>query len=292
MGKFDNIVDAARGVGRAAGVAGAASRVAMMSRKVGGNRSLRALLGNSDVAAKAAKKGDDVAKAAAKAANKGDDAADVAKAASRAGKKASKKGAKAGKKADVAADAAKTGDAADVAKRSKLSRIASSCANNPTMCVAGVGIVGYTAKKYIGMSEEEGKCLNTCYPEDWKEYREGEISEPNYKVIDGVSKDKSLNYSQLYEAEMDGDLCTPDNLEKEIIPKDINGCDTFCKKKCGFGIRDIVSESVEDVVGGAKDVALGVTDGVLKGSGIGDMLSWLPYVVAAICILYLGSLFV
>jgi hypothetical protein len=184
---------------------------------------------------------------------------------------------KAGTKAAVAGTKAVVAGAAIAAR---------ACAKNPKLCMTGIAsaaVAGYLTDRYLDMSEDEKKCLNMCFPEDWHDYVDGTIDAPNYKVKAGNSKtDSDLKYASYYENEGDSDaLCTLDNLAYQEIEITTDSCNEYCEWKCGFDYSDVIKEAVDDGIETGKKVgtaaadaaAAAAADVLLYGGGmLGDLL--------------------
>jgi hypothetical protein len=172
------------------------------------------------------------------------------------------------KGASAAAGAATSG--AKLAKKGTLAA-ADACKKNPLLCAAGVATIGtslYTAKKYGDMKEDQKDCIQLCYPEDWSEYVEGKIPQPNYKVMDGVSrKDPALKYAHLF-PEMEDKVCNLENLKKQSIIEGKESCDKFCEKACEIDATDVIANVVKDGASAVGKVGGAAVEGAAEGLGL------------------------
>ena len=154
-----------------------------------------------------------------------------------------------------------------------ITSAANACIKNKKMCVGAavaVGVGAYMYDKYGEMDKEQKQCMTTCFPEDWQEYVDGEISTPNYKVIGGRSKkDQELTYAALYEDDdMKNNLCTLEKLAENNIPEGKDSCNEFCEAVCDFDVNDLVRETASDLTGGASTLGGAAWQGFFDGLGI------------------------
>tara|TARA_B100001093_G_scaffold3139_3_gene3237 strand:- start:8695 stop:9546 length:852 start_codon:yes stop_codon:yes gene_type:complete len=177
-----------------------------------------------------------------------------------------------GKKVD------KVGGAAKVAKKGIGAKIIGAseklgkmCKDNPKSCagsIAAVGVAAYAAEKYKNATKEQKDCLALCYPEDWHDYKNGEIDEPNYKIESGYSLiDTSLSYANYY-PDLKDDLCTPETLAAANIASGKQSCDQFCEKKCDFDLEDVIEDTAYGITSGVSGTAAAAVSGTLDGVGL------------------------
>lgn len=222
--------------------------------------------------------------------------AGAAKAAREAALRAGRSGARGGRVvARAGANAGRVAARAGAKVGRGVAGAARACIKNKKMCagaVAAAGVGAYMYDKYGDMEDEKKQCMSTCFPEDWQEYVDGQISTPNYKVIGGRSKkDQDLTYAELYEDdEVKGSLCTLETLAANKIPEGKDSCNQFCEEACGFDFNDLVRETVSDATGGAKNLGDSVFEGIFDGLGI-DFKQVKKYgIIALVTILILSVL--
>jgi hypothetical protein len=128
-------------------------------------------------------------------------------------------------------------------------RVGKMAMNNPQLAImaAGMGYTAYQAyNKDKELDEEEKKCYNVCYPKDWTNYKDGEISKPTYQ--------NETSEGQTFISEGgDGSLfCTPENTVAINIPStDSDHCDKYCGVVCDQG--GVFENLIQDALGGALD---------------------------------------
>ena len=153
-----------------------------------------------------------------------------------------------------------------------VKKVGKACAGNPALC-AGAGISGYLAiDSYKKLKKEEKECYNLCIPDDWDKFKNGDKTEPTYKLKNAVSPyDPTIKYEELYPDHEDM-LCTKSNMMTDgINPSEKDSCDKFCQNVCGFELTEVLSKSAETVGGTAADVvtagAGAAADGLLPDIG-------------------------
>lgn len=165
-----------------------------------------------------------IAKSGAKAAS------NAASAAASAAKKGAKKG------ADVAASAAK-----------KAAKAASD--NASTLIKGGLAVGGalYLEDKFKDAKEDIKNCMKVCLPENWDDYKYGDLKKTDlkYRVLEGEDADPNQP------------LCT----------KSIEDCGNYCDDKCvELHEYEIPGSNLLD---GATDAAGGAFKGFLDVLGLG-----------------------
>jgi hypothetical protein len=161
-------------------------------------------------------------------------------------------------------------------KKRKKNKMLQFCGSNPKICTGGIvaaGFAAYVGNKYKNLKEDEKKCLERCYPNNWAEYVEGVDTEPLYK-----STKDPLQFALLddeIKEELENELCNKDNLTKKNIPESKTSCDEFCKDTCKATFSKAFDESISDVGRGAGDLSKGFMESIkkmfeefLKGLGI------------------------
>lgn len=145
--------------------------------------------------------------------------------------------------------AAKYGTKAGSTLGSSAKRVGKMAMNNPQLALmaAGMGYTAYQAyNKDKELEEEEKKCYSICYPNDWTNYKNGEISKPTYK--------NETTEGQTYISDGgDGSLfCTPENTVAMNVPStDPDHCDKYCEVACDQG--GVFENLLQDALGGALD---------------------------------------
>lgn len=179
----------------------------------------------------------------------------------------------------------------DYDKPGTFSRVTKACTDNAALCL-GAGLIGATVakhgyEKYEELEKEQKQCINLCLPDDWFEYKDGEIDEPTYKTKDAVApNDETVKYAPLYEDdETPAMLCTKDNLMKKGINSDKYGCDTFCKDVCEYDATDVVGGAVGDAADSIFNTVTGGVEDLFNSifGDIGGMVQNAMLIGCAVC---------
>jgi hypothetical protein len=170
----------------------------------------------------------------------------------------------------------------------KSSSLANSC---KTKCVAGglgAAVGGYFLwDAWKEAEEEQRKCLNLCYPEDWRAYRNNEINRPTYKTSNAVSPyDDTIKYKELHDEGKGDLLCTPNNLrDSGLSTNEKTHCDQFCSETCDFSFRDVINGAAKNARNTGLDILLAPLKSVF--GEFADIAMWGLFGLVALIVLVL-----